>query len=126
MRYLFVYSFVWLEEVSGFLFVWICFIGAFLSLREGGHARVDFLTIHVSRKSQAILDIVANILTVIILAIFIVAGTKATILAHSRLSSSLELPWSLVYAAFPLGMTLLVGQLVVMILKDLKTLGQNN
>lgn len=121
-RYVFRYPFPWLEEVCGFLFVWICFLGASIALQENAHVSIDLMMERLRPRLRAVLGLFCEVITAGILAVFIFSGIQAAILAHSRLSSSLELPWSIVYAAFPVGMALLFGQIVRLILQGIKKL----
>ncbi len=40
-RYGFGFSIAWAEEVSGFLMIWITYIGAGLALRQGRHVAIE-------------------------------------------------------------------------------------
>ena len=42
-RYVFNYSFIWVEELSRYMMIWVGFLGAGLVLRVGAHIAVDVL-----------------------------------------------------------------------------------
>lgn len=118
-RYFFRWPIPWVEEVAGFLFVWSCCLGASLGLESGAHARIDVISNRLGRKGKALFVAFGDTVTAALLIVLIVAGTQSTMRAHNQLTASLELPWSLVYAAWPIGMLLLLGQHIRAIIKAL-------
>ena len=42
-RYVFLYSFTWVEEATRYMMIWAAFLGAGLALRVGGHIAIDHL-----------------------------------------------------------------------------------
>ena len=55
-RYLFSSAMAWPEEVCRFLFIAIAYAGAAMTMRSGGHLRVDVLTTLVGPAAQRLLD----------------------------------------------------------------------
>src|SRR4030043_1114786 len=52
MRYLFLYSLSWSEEVARYLMIWVSFLGASLALKYGFHIGVEFVTNRISEKKR--------------------------------------------------------------------------
>ena len=59
-RYLFNSPVPMTYEVGSFLMVFIVFLGLAYTQRQGAHIRVEFLTLRLSSRTRAILDIVAS------------------------------------------------------------------
>lgn len=61
-RYIFGAAFVWVEEISTFLLVWITFVGTAKAMALGVHTRIGVLLNHMTPKTQkwfqTILDII--------------------------------------------------------------------
>lgn len=61
-RYLFNSPVPMTYEVGSFMMVFIVFLGLAYTQRMGAHIRVEFLTLHLSAQTRALLDIVASVL----------------------------------------------------------------
>ena len=44
LRYVFMHSLIFTEELSRYLMVWIVFLGSVLAVRDGAHIHINFLT----------------------------------------------------------------------------------
>jgi len=54
-------SWIWTEELSRFLFIWMIMLGAMIGVREGSHFVVDVLP-DLPPRANALLQIVTNLL----------------------------------------------------------------
>jgi TRAP-type C4-dicarboxylate transport system permease small subunit len=61
-RYLFNRPVPMTYEVGSFMMVFIVFLGLAYTQRVGAHIRVEFLTLHLSPRTRALLDIIASVL----------------------------------------------------------------
>lgn len=111
-RYVFNYSFIWVEEITRYMMVWVGFIGSGLVLRYGAHIAVEaFQDVLPTRAAQ-----VTRALVVLILAITFVAMTWLG-LQYVRFAWDQETPvfnWNfgLVYLAIPIGSALMLIHLL--------------
>lgn len=102
--------YIWTEELSRFLLVWMIMIGAMLGVREGTHFTVDLFP-SLRGRARAALDIVSGVFVLIFACVFIVYGWEFTDSAWFRISELAELPLWLIHLAWPIaGVTWFVFQ----------------
>ena len=121
-RSVFTFSFYWLEELVGFLFVYLSIIGASLALRYDDHSSIDLLTRKLNTKGKAICNLIGIVIVIVVLVAYIWGGIIGTQLVSIRTSASLNISWAYIYMAFPLGMALILEQFIRMFLKAVKEL----
>jgi TRAP-type C4-dicarboxylate transport system permease small subunit len=93
--------YIWTEELSRFLLVWMIMIGAMLAVREGTHFTVDlFPSLH--GRTRAALDLVSGVFVLAFAMVFIVYGFEFTDSAWFRISELAELPLWLIHIAWPI------------------------
>src|SRR5512139_1420801 len=52
LRYVFLYSLSWSEEVARYLMIWVSFLGASLAVRYGFHIGVEFIVARIPGKQR--------------------------------------------------------------------------
>ncbi len=100
--------YIWTEEASRFLLVWMVMIGAMIGVREGTHFTVD-LFYNLKGRTKAAMDILAGLAVLGFAMIFVIYGWEFTDTAWFRISELAELPLWLIHMAWPIaGVTWLV------------------
>ena len=94
-------SYIWTEEAARFLFIWIIMLGAMLGVRESAHFNIDMFA-NLSPRGNALLNLVASTMVLIIALVFVLAGYQFTEFAIYRISELAELPLWLIHIAWPL------------------------
>ncbi|MCH5277960.1 MAG: TRAP transporter small permease [Desulfovibrionaceae bacterium] len=102
-RYCFNYTPVFGEELSRYLFVWTVFLSLPLLARVGGHMAIETLTNRLKGARLKVCRIIADIFSLIFLAIMVWNGCKMVMLAHFQTSPAMMLPMSYVYCVIPFG-----------------------
>ena len=101
-------SYIWTEEMARFLFVWTIMIGAMVGIRESQHFEVDVWP-DLSRRSEAMVRILARIGVLAMAGVFVWAGIEFTRFAWNRTSELADLPLWLIHVAWPVaGVTWIV------------------
>ena len=101
-------SYIWTEELSRFLFIWMVMLGAMIAVREGTHLDVD-LWPDLSPKAEAITQIVASFFVLVFACVFIYWGFKFVQFGWDQQSELAELPMTFIFVAWPLaGLTWVV------------------
>jgi len=102
-RYLFGFSFSWIEELPRYCLVWITFLGAAALMRDGvNHPRVIMLIGALPKGAQRYVLIAENL---IMMAILIVMAQGAIIMIRinsAQVSPALEIPMYFIYLIIPL------------------------
>jgi TRAP-type C4-dicarboxylate transport system permease small subunit len=94
-------SWIWTEEASRFLFIWMVMLGAMVGVREHSHFEVDVWP-DLAPKPAALLRIVSHIFVLVFALVFVWAGWQFTRFAWNRVSELAELPLWLIHMAWPI------------------------
>ena len=122
-RYLFSFTFVWVEEVSIILLLWATWLAACLAVKQGSHLRVCILEDKLAAQTNIILRLILNCLAIFFL-IIVILTSKPVLegMAHMTLIGFPRLPMNTMYASAPAGCVLMVYYILRSIVKDLKQL----
>ena len=102
--------YIWTEELSRFLLVWMVMIGAMVCVREGTHFNVDLFP-NLKGRTKAAADMIAGVFVLIFGGVFLWWGIEFTDFAWFRISELAELPLWLIHIAWPIaGFTWIVFQ----------------
>jgi TRAP-type C4-dicarboxylate transport system permease small subunit len=107
-RYVWNYSFIWAEELSQYLMVWITFLGAGLALREGRHVAVELLQDRLPLRTRRGTRHLVAALIIVFLAALVVLGFQFAAFAWEQETPVMNIPLGIPYLAVPLGALLLL------------------
>ena len=94
-------SYIWTEELSRFLFIWMIMLGAMIAVREGTHLDVD-LWPDLSPKAEAATQVVASLFVLVFACVFVYWGVKFVQFGWDQQSELAELPMTYIFVAWPL------------------------
>jgi len=94
-------SYIWTEELSRFLFIWMVMLGAMIGIREGTHFEVDVWP-ELSPRANALLRIVSHIFVLIFALVFVYWGIKFVQFGWNQESELAELPMPFIFLAWPI------------------------
>ena len=115
-RYLLEYPFSWPEELCGFVFVWLIFLGAPLSYRSGQLIGIRIFVEMLPKTAQRTVAVAINIVVVAFLVYLAYQGVEATISAWNKKTTVLEFSWAWIYLALPIGaLAMTVGYLATVV-----------
>ena len=101
-------SYLWTEEASRFLFVWMIMLGAMVGMREKSHFEVDVWP-ELGPRGAALLRIVSNVFTLAFALVFAWWGVEFVRFGWNQTSEIAELPMWTIFVAWPLmGLTWIV------------------
>lgn len=109
-RFVFNLSIVWAEEMMRFACIWLVFIGSALTVRKDGHVSIDILhesLAHVP-KIQTIVYVISRLVSVVFLICLFPAAMTLIQKTGNSMAASLPLSFSVVYAAVPIGIILML------------------
>jgi TRAP-type C4-dicarboxylate transport system permease small subunit len=93
-------SYIWTEELSRFLFIWMVMLGAMIGIREGTHFEVDVWP-ELSPRANALLRIVSQFFVLIFALVFVYWGIKFVQFGWYQESELAELPMPFIFLAWP-------------------------
>ena len=93
-------SWIWTEELSRFLFIWMIMLGAMIGVREGTHFVVDVLP-DLPPRPTALLQIVSNFFILVFAGVFLLWGIQFVRFGWDQTSELAELPMAFIFMAWP-------------------------
>ena len=94
-------SWIWTEELSRFLFIWMVMLGAMIGIREHTHFEVDVWP-ELSPPAGALLRIVSHLFVLVFALVFVWWGIEFVRFGWDQLSELAELPMPYIFVAWPL------------------------
>jgi len=101
-------SMPWTEEVARFLFIWLVFLGGYLTIRKGINIAFDLILSMLPKKGWTILFTLINIISCGFLVLLGILGSQLVQLTMSQLSPILKFPMGIVYLAIPIGAAVMI------------------
>lgn len=123
LRYFFDLSTMIADEYSGYLYLASIFLGLAYAFSEDAHIRINIVTSKLSLKSNRIIDVIAGVITLVVLAFVLYRTILFTYDAYEleMLSEAVsETPLYLTQIVMPIGITLFILSVLVFIVKRLK------
>ena len=93
-------SYIWTEELSRFLFIWMVMLGAMIGVREGSHFEVDVWP-ELAPRPAALLRIVSNLFVLLFALVFVGWGIEFVRFGWNQHSELAELPMPFIFLAWP-------------------------
>ena len=94
-------AWIWTEELSRFLFIWMIMLGAMIAVREGTHFVIDVLP-PLPPRADAMLQVVANLFVLVFALVFVWWGIQFVRFGWDQTSELAELPMTYIFIAWPL------------------------
>jgi TRAP-type C4-dicarboxylate transport system permease small subunit len=93
-------SWIWTEELSRFLFIWMVMLGAMIGVREATHFEVDVWP-DLKPRAAALLRIVSNLFVLVFALVFVWWGIEFVRFGWNQDSELAELPMVFIFSAWP-------------------------
>lgn len=122
IRYFFDLSTMIADEYGGYLYLALIFLGLAYTFNEDAHIRINILTSKMSEKSNRFVDVIAGIITILILIFTLYRTILFTYDSYSMemVSEAVSAtPLYLTQLVMPLGITLFLLVVIVFVLKGL-------
>lgn len=122
IRYFFNLSTMIADEYGGYLYLALIFLGLAYTFNEDAHIRINILTSKMSEKSNRFVDVIAGIITILILLFALYRTILFTYDSYSMemVSEAVSAtPLYLTQLVMPLGITLFLLVVIVFVLKGL-------
>ncbi|MDF2858022.1 MAG: hypothetical protein K0Q87_3873, partial [Neobacillus sp.] len=115
-RYFFSSPIMWLEEVQLWCFVWIAFFGGGAAFRTHSHVAIDVLVDMFPVSLKRIIEVVIYVVVMGVLLYFMIHGGKLVgqLARTGRLTNILDIPYPVIYSAFPIGCGLMMINYTIM------------
>lgn len=97
----------WVDELVGFLFVWLSLVSAAVGITHKIHVGIDIITTHLPQKAQTHIERIVNLGGLVLCCIMFYVGMYLTVTQFHQLSTTMRVSMSWVYAALPVGWALM-------------------
>lgn len=94
-------AYIWTEEASRFLFIWMVMLGAMIAIREGTHFEVDVWP-ELGPRGNALLKIVSAVFVLVFALVFVWWGIAFTKFGWNQTSEIADLPMWTIFIAWPM------------------------
>jgi len=114
MRYVFLLPIYWAEEFVRYLMVWLIFMGASQVTLWGGHVAVDTVPRALSKRGNAILAFIVNVICILFCVVLAYLSVKQMmrVKGAGQISPALEIPMWIAYLSIPTGTVLMLFRFV--------------
>lgn len=122
-RYLFKISFVSVQELQWHIFAIIFLVAAPYTLKLDGHVRVDLIYSRLSKRNQALINLIGSIIFLIPLCLLVIYASKNFVLTSFQVSETSPDPGGLparyiLKAIIPLSFLLLFLQAIALVIRS--------
>lgn len=104
---------IWSVEIAQLLFVWLCMLAADLALQQQRHFGLGLVLDKLGPQPRRLLEICNTVIVLSLLAFLLVYAVRNTLLMHPRLIGATQMNASLVHAAMPFGIALMLRTLAL-------------
>jgi TRAP-type C4-dicarboxylate transport system permease small subunit len=119
LRYFFSITFQWSGELTIFLFIYLVFLGVPIAFREKAHVLIQFFVSFLPARVQKWLQRILDILIGVCITVVAISTVKMmTGLLGATIAPGLKIPYGFVYAAAPIGIALLLIEIVRRLVKE--------
>ncbi len=104
----------WGEEISRFLYVWVCYIGIAYGVRMNSHITINAVTRNLPEKAQRILLVLVQVVFLIVLIVLLrgsIMNSEKIITLGSK-ASSIRISENWMFMAAPIGYSIAILRIV--------------
>ncbi|WP_085524475.1 TRAP transporter small permease [Tuberibacillus sp. Marseille-P3662] len=102
----------WTGEISRFLFIWLIYLGGYITIKRGLNIDVDLVLDYLPDQFWKLIFTVSNIVSIAFLGVVIILGTEMVLSGMDQYSSVLRIPMGWIYLAIPVGsLGMLIAQM---------------
>ena len=120
-RYVFLYSFTWVEEVTRYMMIWAAFLGVGLALRVGGHIAIDTLPQSLPPAPARWLRTAIALIVGVTLVVVAWLGIEYVEFGWYQETPVLNWSFGMVYLAMPVGAALALLHLLLVAPRWIRT-----
>lgn len=106
-RYVLNNALPWAEEADRYLFIWLSFVGASITMRHKAHIAVDLLVRYIRPNLRGYFALLAQLCVLAFLGVVIWASLPVIELTSQTRATATDIPMSWVYLAAPTGCILI-------------------
>ncbi|MDO4620990.1 MAG: TRAP transporter small permease [Lachnospiraceae bacterium] len=98
----------WSNDVAQLIFIWVSFLGADIALKKDRHSGVDVIVRRFPKQLTKVLTAATYVAMIVFLAIIGRSAANLAVINYSRKFNSLNLSYSAITIAVPVGCVLMI------------------
>ncbi|MCB6285505.1 TRAP transporter small permease [[Clostridium] scindens] len=119
----------WVEEISLYSMVWLCYFGCSLAIKKREHLKMEIITNFLRPKAKKVFDLISLVLffAFAVFVLYHVTLLTADILQRGQVTAVLEIPKWIPYVGVPVAFLLMLIRMIqdfVRTISEMKELGQ--
>jgi len=120
-RYVLGNPFAWMEEITGWCFLWMNLLGACVAFRTKSHVAVEIVVELLPKSIQRVIEVLIALLTAALLIYMTYQAViyLGTVAGANRMTGLLRLPYVMIYGLLPVATSLMLVNMVYTFIKDL-------
>ena len=112
----------WTEETDRYLFIWLTFVGASITMRYNAHIMVDVVVRYLNPGLRQWFALLAQLFVLAFLVILFTASLPVIdVTSHTRTTAT-DIPMSWVYLSVPVGCTMIAIETLRLMAATLRTM----
>lgn len=120
MRYVFKSPFIWAEEFSRYLLIWISCLGAAYALKTGMHIAVKFVYEKFNQTTKLIASLFVHLLMISFFIICVIWGFNLALAQWDQISPGLQIQMTWAYLSVPVGFVIMTLFSFELLVEDIK------
>ena len=114
----------WAEEADRYLFIWLSFVGASITMRHNAHIAVDSLVRSFKSAHRRWAALLSAACVIVFLAVVFRASESVIAVTSLSRTTATDVPMSWVYLAVPVGCVLIAIETLRLMARTWQTLGK--
>ena len=116
MRYFLNDPFVWQQELQLMCFVWVVFFAGGAAFRTGSHVAIEFIVERLAPSLKHVAELFGFVVILLVLSYFLRHSVTLVnqMIVTERTTNILNMPYAVIYAAFPISCILMIVNYAVM------------
>ncbi len=119
-RYIMSRPFVWSDELSRYLMIYMVFLGGTVSFRAEKHPSLTFLIDKLPTRWRFVWDSIIDLLLLLVLFLLVFGGWEMVTNKPIGRTPALRIKYSWIYLAIPLGSVCMFSETVMRIIRRIK------
>ena len=114
MRYVFINSLSWSEELARYLFLWQIWLGASFAVKKHRHLRIELFVDKLKGRKKQLFELAVLLIWFGFSLFLAIKGSELTIMLFKRgqVSPAMQIPMGYAYASVPVGCGLMAIRLL--------------
>ena len=116
----------WTEEMARYTMIWLTYIGAIVSLKQGSHIAIKLLIDRFSPKWKEYTSLISNLMILFFLFFLLKEGIKlnrSPVIIH-QLTPGMQVPTNFLYSVIPVCISMMMIVIVAQIIQGVRKLAK--